>query len=74
MYSSWFWELTCDAAQEGICMTLQPEFKFLEVAFPYVAKRLLTDDDPGLRTRLVQVRVLYRTRDKLMLILHKRHG
>jgi len=41
--------------QEGICMTLQPEFKFLEVAFPYVAKRLLTDDDPGLRTRLVQV-------------------
>lgn len=25
--------------QEGICMTLQPDFRFLEVAYPYVAKR-----------------------------------
>lgn len=41
--------------QEGICMTLQPEFKFLEVAFPYVAKRLLTDEDRALRERLIQV-------------------
>ena len=41
--------------QEGICMTLKPEFKFLEVAYPYVAKRLLTDRDAGLRERLVQV-------------------
>eukprot|EP00238_Polyblepharides_amylifera_P002335 CAMPEP_0196592738 /NCGR_PEP_ID=MMETSP1081-20130531/73651_1 /TAXON_ID=36882 /ORGANISM="Pyramimonas amylifera, Strain CCMP720" /LENGTH=579 /DNA_ID=CAMNT_0041916513 /DNA_START=382 /DNA_END=2121 /DNA_ORIENTATION=- len=41
--------------QEGICMTLQPEFKFLEVAFPYIAKRLLTDEDPALRERLLQV-------------------
>ena len=41
--------------QEGICMTLQPEFKFLEVAYPYVAKRLLTDRDAGLRERLTQV-------------------
>merc|ERR1712176_1224378 len=39
--------------QEGICITLQPEFKFLEVAYPYVAKRLLTDD--SLRERLTQV-------------------
>jgi len=23
--------------QEGICMTLQPDFRFLEVAYPYVA-------------------------------------
>ena len=36
-------------------MSLEPNFKFLEVAYPYVAKRLLTDDDPGLRDRLVQV-------------------
>jgi hypothetical protein len=43
-------------AQEGICMTLEPDFKFLEVAFPYIAKRLLTDEDPILRERLLQVR------------------
>merc|ERR1719424_2447545 len=41
--------------QEGICMTLSPEFRFLEVAYPYVAKRLLTDRDASLRTRLTQV-------------------
>ena len=41
--------------QEGICMTLQPEFRFLEVAYPYVAKRLLTDRDASLRERLIQV-------------------
>lgn len=41
--------------QEGICMTLKPEFHFLEVAYPYVARRLLTDEDPALRQRLVQV-------------------
>lgn len=41
--------------QEGICMTLQPEFRFLEVAYPYVAKRLLTDSDSTLRDRLLQV-------------------
>lgn len=41
--------------QEGICMTLTPDFKFLEVAYPYVAKRLLTDEDPALRERLFQV-------------------
>ena len=42
--------------QEGICMTLDPSFHFLEVAYPYVAKRLLTDD--SLRERLFQVRRL----------------
>ena len=41
--------------QEGICMTLKPEFRFLEVAYPYVAKRLLTDRDARLRERLIQV-------------------
>ncbi|KAF8380855.1 hypothetical protein HHK36_028350 [Tetracentron sinense] len=43
--------------QEGICFTLEPDFKFLEVAYPYVAKRLLTDPNPALRERLIQVRV-----------------
>ena len=41
--------------QEGICMTLSPEFRFLEVAYPYVAKRLLTSTDTSLRDRLMQV-------------------
>ncbi|KAK9822866.1 hypothetical protein WJX81_006550 [Elliptochloris bilobata] len=41
--------------QEGICLTLQPDFHFLEVAYPYVARRLLTDEDPALRERLFQV-------------------
>ncbi|CAA0831908.1 Uncharacterized aarF domain-containing protein kinase - chloroplastic [Striga hermonthica] len=40
--------------QEGICFTLKPDFKFLEVAYPYVAKRLLTDPNPALRERLIQ--------------------
>ncbi|XRA98415.1 ABC1-like kinase 8 [Pycnococcus provasolii] len=41
--------------QEGICMTLNPQFRFLEVAYPYVARRLLTDPDPALRARLLEV-------------------
>lgn len=41
--------------QEGICFTLEPDFKFLEVAYPYIAKRLLTDPNPALRERLIQV-------------------
>lgn len=41
--------------QEGICMTLDPAFHFLEVAYPYIARRLLTDEDPALRERLIQV-------------------
>ena len=41
--------------QEGICMTLKADFHFLEVAYPYVARRLLTDRDPALRQRLLQV-------------------
>ena len=36
-------------------MQLQPSFHFLEVAYPYVARRLLTDEDPALRERLFQV-------------------
>ena len=39
--------------QEGICMTQDKSFHFLEVAYPYVAKRLLTDET--LRERLIQV-------------------
>ena len=40
-------------------MQLQPNFHFLEVAYPYVARRLLTDEDPALRERLFQVFILH---------------
>ena len=40
--------------QEGICMTLDNDFKLLEVAYPYVAKRLLRD--PQYSSRLPQVK------------------
>ena len=44
--------------QESICLELDKSFSFLEVAFPYVARRLLTDPDPALRLRLLQVVVV----------------
>jgi predicted unusual protein kinase regulating ubiquinone biosynthesis (AarF/ABC1/UbiB family) len=43
------------ATQEGIALSLYPEFKIVAVAYPYVAKRLLTDESPRLRQRLLQV-------------------
>ena len=49
------WSYRSLLTQEGICMQLQPNFHFLEVAYPYVARRLLTDEDPALRERLFQV-------------------
>ena len=52
MFSLVIWSLL---TQEGICMSLSPDFRFLEVAYPYVAKRLLTDRDASLRERLTQV-------------------
>ncbi|WP_448381130.1 ABC1 kinase family protein [Gloeomargarita sp.] len=37
---------------EGIAITIDPSFKVLSVAYPYVAKRLLTDPAPELRQSL----------------------
>ncbi|MFH7029992.1 MAG: ABC1 kinase family protein [Heteroscytonema crispum UTEX LB 1556] len=37
---------------EGIAMGIDPDFKVLVSAYPYVAKRLLTDPAPELRTSL----------------------
>lgn len=59
--------------QEGICMTLEPDFKFLEVAFPYIAKRLLTDEDPILRERLLQVRTSVCCTSRLVLRANVAH-
>ena len=41
--------------QEGIALSLNPNFKIVEVAYPYVAKRLLTGESPQLRRRLLNV-------------------
>jgi predicted unusual protein kinase regulating ubiquinone biosynthesis (AarF/ABC1/UbiB family) len=41
--------------QEGLALTLNPNFKIVEVAYPYVAKRLLTGESPQLRRRLLEV-------------------
>ncbi|MEJ1931007.1 AarF/ABC1/UbiB kinase family protein, partial [Nostoc sp. NIES-2111] len=41
--------------QEGIALSLNPNFKILDVGYPYVAKRLLTGESPQLRRRLLNV-------------------
>jgi predicted unusual protein kinase regulating ubiquinone biosynthesis (AarF/ABC1/UbiB family) len=41
--------------QEGIALSLNPEFKIVEVGYPYVAKRLLNGESPALRRRLLNV-------------------
>jgi predicted unusual protein kinase regulating ubiquinone biosynthesis (AarF/ABC1/UbiB family) len=41
--------------QEGLALTLNSSFKIVEVAYPYVAKRLLTGESPHLRRRLLDV-------------------
>ncbi len=41
--------------QEGLALTLNPEFKIVEIAYPYVARRLLTGESPALRKRLLEV-------------------
>ncbi|MBE9005338.1 AarF/ABC1/UbiB kinase family protein [Fortiea sp. LEGE XX443] len=41
--------------QEGIALTLNPDFKIVEVGYPYIARRLLTGESPPLRRRLLNV-------------------
>ncbi len=41
--------------QEGVALSLNPEFQIVQVAYPYVAKRLLTDESVSLRERLVEI-------------------
>ncbi|MBW4430692.1 MAG: AarF/ABC1/UbiB kinase family protein [Pelatocladus maniniholoensis HA4357-MV3] len=41
--------------QEGIALSLNSNFKIVEVAYPYVARRLLTGESPQLRRRLLEV-------------------
>ena len=41
--------------QEGLALSLNPDFKIVEVAYPYVARRLLTGESAALRRRLIEV-------------------
>jgi len=41
--------------QEGLALTLDPNFKIIEVAYPYVAQRLLRGESPEMRRRLIDV-------------------
>lgn len=41
--------------QEGIALSLNPNFKIVEVGYPYIARRLLTGESPELRRRLLNV-------------------
>jgi len=41
--------------QEGIALSLNSNFKIVEVAYPYVARRLLRGESPQLRRRLLNV-------------------
>ncbi len=41
--------------QEGLALTLNPNFKIVEVSYPYVARRLLTGESPEMRRHLIEV-------------------
>lgn len=41
--------------QEGIALSLNPDFRIVEVSYPYVARRLLRGETPELRRRLLNV-------------------
>lgn len=41
--------------QEGLALTLNPNFKIVAIAYPYVSRRLLTGETPQLRRRLLEV-------------------
>ena len=41
--------------QEGIALSLNPDFRIVEVSYPYVARRLLMGETPELRRRLLNV-------------------
>ncbi|WP_008315966.1 ABC1 kinase family protein [Leptolyngbya sp. PCC 6406] len=41
--------------QEGLALSLNPNFKIVDIAYPYVARRLLMGETPSLRRRLLEV-------------------
>ena len=41
--------------QEGLALSLNPNFKIVEVSYPYVSRRLLTEESPQMRRQLMEV-------------------
>ncbi len=41
--------------QEGLALSLNPNFKIVEVSYPYVARRLLTGESPEMQRHLIEV-------------------
>lgn len=41
--------------QEGVALSLNPEFKIVEIGYPFVAQRLLNGETPEMRKRLIEV-------------------
>ena len=41
--------------QEGLALSLNPDFRIVEVSFPYISRRLLTEESPAMRKRLIEV-------------------
>ncbi len=41
--------------QEGVALSLNPNFKIVEIGYPYVAQRLLNGETPEMRQRLIEV-------------------
>ncbi len=41
--------------QEGLALSLNPNFKIVEIAYPYVSRRLLTGESEQMRRRLLEV-------------------
>lgn len=41
--------------QEGVALSLNPDFKIVDIAYPYVARRLLRGETPSLRRRLLEI-------------------
>lgn len=41
--------------QEGLALSLNPDFRIVDIAYPYVARRLLMGETPSLRKRLLEV-------------------
>lgn len=64
--------------QEGLALTLDPNFKIVEVAYPYVAQRLLKGESPAMRRRLLEVLIqdgkFYWNRLENMLLIAKTDG
>ena len=42
-------------SQEGLALRLDPDFRILQVAYPYVARRLLAGDSAEMRKKLLEV-------------------